>query len=187
MEVRETAQFWTFSPRTRRNSLLLFVTSVTPATTACAAIQRSLFPIISPLDSSAARIDPYASTADSGKESAGENARTHAAAQAPSSGRQVAGLCVDGGHALEGGKGLDGFSGFLLGDAQIVEALQIDPEFGAGAEEMRQAQRRVGRDVAASVQNLGDAIGNPDPAQLDLTLLQVLARRTAAGFPRKPT
>src|SRR5208282_6070460 len=25
-----------------------------------------------------------------------------------------------------------------------------------------------------------------DPAQLDLTLLQVLARRTAAGFPRKP-
>jgi hypothetical protein len=29
--------------------------------------------------------------------------------------------------------------------------------------------------------------GNPkDPAQLDLTLLQVLARRTAARFPRKP-
>ena len=71
----------------------------------------------------------------------------------------MAGLCVDGGHALEGGKGFDGFSGFLLGDAQIVEALQIDPEFGASAEEMRQAQRRVGRDVAASVQNLGDAIG----------------------------
>jgi hypothetical protein len=66
---------------------------------------------------------------------------------------------VDGGPALEGGKGLDGFSGFLLGDAQIVEALQIDPEFGTGAEEMCQAQCRVGCDVAASVQNLGDAIG----------------------------
>jgi len=66
---------------------------------------------------------------------------------------------VDGGHALEGGEGLDGFSGLLLGEAQIVEALQIDPELGAGAEEMRQAQRRVGRDVTASVQNLGDAIG----------------------------
>lgn len=50
--------------------------------------------------------------------------------------RQASGLCVDGGHALEGGKGLDGFSGFLLGDAQIVEALQIDPKFGTGAEEM---------------------------------------------------
>jgi hypothetical protein len=48
---------------------------------------------------------------------------------------------------------------FLLGDAQIVEALQIDPEFGTSAEEMRQAQRRIGGDVPASVQNLGDAIG----------------------------
>ena len=66
---------------------------------------------------------------------------------------------MDGGHALEGGKSLDNCSGFLLGDAQIVEALQIDPEFGTGAEEMRQAQRRVGGDVPASVQNLGDAIG----------------------------
>jgi hypothetical protein len=54
---------------------------------------------------------------------------------------------------------LDNSSGFLLGDAQIVEALQMDPEFGTGAEEMRQAQRRVGRDIPVSVQNLGDAIG----------------------------
>src|SRR5271157_4641488 len=52
------------------------------------------------------------------------------------------GLCVDGGHALEGGKGLDGFSDFLLGDAQIVEALQIDPEFGTGAEPSAGARRR---------------------------------------------
>jgi hypothetical protein len=59
------------SPRTRRHSLSLFVTNVNPATTACAAIQRSLFPIISRLASSSARIDPYASAADSGKESAG--------------------------------------------------------------------------------------------------------------------
>ena len=58
-----------------------------------------------------------------------------------------------------GGKGLDGFSRLLPGDAQIVEALQIDPEFGAGAEDVRQAQRCVGGDVAASVQNLGDAMG----------------------------
>jgi len=61
MEVRYTAQFWIFSPRTRRNSLSLFVTNVNPATTACAAIQRSLFPIISPLASNSARIDLYAS------------------------------------------------------------------------------------------------------------------------------
>ncbi len=36
-------------------------------------------------------------------------------------------LRVDGGDALEGGKGLDGFSGSRLGDAQDVETLQIDP------------------------------------------------------------
>jgi len=65
---------------------------------------------------------------------------------------------MDGGHALEGGKCLDGFSNFLLSDAQIVNTLQIDPEFGAGAEKMRQAQGRVGRDVASSVQNLGNAM-----------------------------
>src|ERR1035437_7606747 len=73
--------------------------------------------------------------------------------------RLVADLCVDSGHAFEGGKGLDGFSGFLLGDTQIVEALEIDPKFGGGAEKMRQAQRRVRRDVALSIQDLGDTIG----------------------------
>jgi hypothetical protein len=68
-------------------------------------------------------------------------------------------LCVKRGHALEGGKGLDGFSSFLLRDAEIVQGLQVDPELCAGAEEMSQAQRRVGGDVAVPIQNLGDAVG----------------------------
>ena len=47
-----TAQFFTLSPRTRRNSFSLFVTSVRPEARAWAAIQRPLFPIISPMLSS---------------------------------------------------------------------------------------------------------------------------------------
>src|SRR6266436_7934337 len=53
-----TAQFSTFNPRTRRNSRSLLVTSVNPAALACAAIHKSLFPIICPLRSSSARIVP---------------------------------------------------------------------------------------------------------------------------------
>ena len=60
---------------------------------------------------------------------------------------------MQGGHPFEGGEGLNGFSGFLLGDTQVIQALQVDPEFGAGAEEMSQAQRRVRRDVAAAAEN----------------------------------
>lgn len=53
-----TAQFCTFRPGTRRNSRSLFVTSVRFDAKACAAIQRSLFPIISPFASRVARIEP---------------------------------------------------------------------------------------------------------------------------------
>ena len=37
----------------------------------------------------------------------------------------------------------------LLGEAESLEALQINSEFGAGAEEIPQGQCRVGHDVAA--------------------------------------
>ena len=40
------------------NSLSLLVTRISRAATACAAIHKSLFPIISPFDSSSARILP---------------------------------------------------------------------------------------------------------------------------------
>jgi len=59
--VRELAQFCTFSPRTRRNSLSLLVTSVNPIASACAAIHRSLLPIISPFDSNSRRHTSFAS------------------------------------------------------------------------------------------------------------------------------
>ena len=52
------AQFSTCNPGTRRNSRSLLVTSVKPAVSAWAAIQRSLLPIVSPLRSSVARIEP---------------------------------------------------------------------------------------------------------------------------------
>jgi len=57
-QLHQAAQFCSFKPRTRRNSFSLFVTSVNFDAMACAAIQRSLFPMISPFVSSSARMVP---------------------------------------------------------------------------------------------------------------------------------
>jgi len=48
--------------------------------------------------------------------------------------------------------------GPLLGEAQVVEALQIEPELGAGAEEVSEAEGHVAGD-RASAQDLGHAVG----------------------------
>ena len=56
------------------------------------------------------------------------------------------------------GKRMDQLSRFLLSVPQFVEALEIQPEFRACAEEMRQAQSGVARDGACSVQDLRDPI-----------------------------
>ena len=45
--------------------------------------------------------------------------------------------------AFQPEKSLDGFRGFLLGEAQIVEALQIVPQPRARAKEMSEAQGGV--------------------------------------------
>jgi hypothetical protein len=55
--------------------------------------------------------------AESGESSAVLRLRLVGATASPARGL---GLGVDGGHALEGGKGLDDFSGFLLGNPQII-------------------------------------------------------------------
>ena len=57
------------------------------------------------------------------------------------------------------GKALDGLSGFLLSEAQFVQILQVEPEFGAGAKEMGEAQRRVASNGALSVQDLRNPVG----------------------------
>src|SRR5204863_9142038 len=66
---------------------------------------------------------------------------------------------VDGVAAFQRGESLDGFARLLLCEAKFVKALQIEPELGTGAEEMAQAQRRVSRNGALSVQNTGDPVG----------------------------
>ena len=38
--------------------------------------------------------------------------------------------------AFQLGEGLDGFAGFFLGEAQVIEILEIEPELGAGSEEV---------------------------------------------------
>jgi hypothetical protein len=53
--------------------------------------------------------------------------------------------------AFQPEKSLDGFRGFLLGEAQIVEALQIVPQPRARAKEMSEAQGGVARYGACSI------------------------------------
>jgi hypothetical protein len=40
---------------------------------------------------------------------------------------------------------------FLFGDSQLVHLLQVQPEFGASPEEMRQAQRAIAGNGALAV------------------------------------
>lgn len=66
---------------------------------------------------------------------------------------------MDGIGALEGEKRLDGLSGFFLGAAQVAESLEVEPELGAGAEEMGEAQGGIAGDAAGAVEDLRDAVG----------------------------
>jgi len=63
------------------------------------------------------------------------------------------------------GKALDGLSRFLLSEAQLVQTLQIEPEFRAGAKEMGEAQRCIAGNGTFTVENLGDSVGG----HIDLT------------------
>src|SRR6185437_1097365 len=76
-----------------------------------------------------------------------------------------------GGAGGVAGEGFDGwertncFAGLTLGDTQFVETLQVEPELGTGAEEVRETQCGITSDGAAAVENLGNAVGgNPDLA-----------------------
>ena len=57
-QVATLIQFSVSSAGTRSNSLKLLVTSTSPSLRACAAMCRSLMPIVSPFFSRAARINP---------------------------------------------------------------------------------------------------------------------------------
>src|SRR6185436_8386550 len=47
----------------------------------------------------------------------------------------------------------------LLGDADIVGALQVQPELGAGAEPMAEPKRGVAADRPLALNDLADAVG----------------------------
>jgi len=61
--------------------------------------------------------------------------------------------------ALEGWQGLDRLAGLLFGEADLVNALQVKPEFRSRAEEMGKAQGCVARDGSTSIHDFGDAVG----------------------------
>ena len=67
--------------------------------------------------------------------------------------------------ALQRRELLDQFSGLRLGNTQLMQALKVQPQLGAGSEEVRQAQRGISGDGALAVQNQRHTIrGHLDPA-----------------------
>jgi hypothetical protein len=79
--------------------------------------------------------------------------------------RRVYRICLGRGSGVNGvgafqfRKRVDGFACFLLGEAQFVEALQIEPELGAGAKEVSEAEGCVAGDRAGTVEDLSDPVG----------------------------
>jgi hypothetical protein len=69
------------------------------------------------------------------------------------------GLSRNGGTPFEGRQTINRVAGFLLRQAQFVQALQIEPKFRARAEKMRQSQGCVSRDGTLAVQDAGNAVG----------------------------
>jgi len=61
--------------------------------------------------------------------------------------------------ALEGWQRVDGLAGLPFGEADLIKALQIQPEFRGRAKEMGKPQGRVAGDGAPSIQDFGNAIG----------------------------
>jgi hypothetical protein len=53
----------------------------------------------------------------------------------------------------------NGFAGLLFGEADLIKALQIQPEFRGGAEEMGKAQGCIAGDGPPSIQDFGDSVG----------------------------
>ena len=76
-------------------------------------------------------------------------ARSHREGRWTGSDRRALSVCVF--EVFKGWQTVDGLAGLFLRQAQVVKALQIEPEFGAGAEEMRQAQSGVAGDGAPAV------------------------------------
>jgi hypothetical protein len=59
----------------------------------------------------------------------------------------------------QSGEDVDRFRRFFLGDAQLVKALQVEPELRAHAEEVPKTQGSVSRNCTLAVQDAGNAVG----------------------------
>lgn len=60
---------------------------------------------------------------------------------------------------LQGRQPPNGVSSLLLRNAQVVKALQVEPELRAGAEEVGKPQSGIPGNGASAMQDLGDAVG----------------------------
>src|SRR5262245_17917717 len=61
--------------------------------------------------------------------------------------------------ALERRQRLDSLDRPLLGEPQLVEALQVEPKFGTRAEEMAEAQGGIAGNGALPIEDPGDTVG----------------------------
>lgn len=72
--------------------------------------------------------------------------------------RRIRPSCVRPFEVLQRREFPDRLSRLSLGQPQFIQCLEVEPELGARAEEMRQTQRRVSGDRALPVQNSSHAI-----------------------------
>src|ERR1700676_1587806 len=101
---------------------------------------------------------------------------------------------AEGGLQAGGGEGTDGKGNGAVG-ADLLQSLQEpdsghrtgDRDGGSDARHGQTPRLLFGDDLRRLPGRSAPGQWRPgNPAQFDLTLLQVLARRTAASFPRKP-
>jgi len=78
---------------------------------------------------------------------------------------------------LNGTQCLEPLPHLPLGETQVVEALQVEPEFGARAKEMTQAQGGIAGDGALAIQDSGNAIGRYVQLPRELGGAHVVERR----------
>ena len=79
----------------------------------------------------------------------------------------MGGFSRDSGNLERGHLALDPGAGFVLGDAQIVERLETQPEFGTRSEVARQAQRGIRGNAAPAAHDCEGNCGRaPWVAQL---------------------
>jgi hypothetical protein len=74
----------------------------------------------------------------------------------------ISGQCVDEFASFQCGQGFDGFAGLFLGEAQVIDVLEIEPKLGTGAEEVSESKSDAVRSLAGKQEGLGVGAATAD-------------------------